>query len=67
MRRRTDSQTLKTDLPKALHASSWHFFSIMGLMAALLLGAMYFMANDRKSDIREIRIRLANIEQHLTK
>jgi hypothetical protein len=39
----------------------------MGLMAALLFGAMYFMANDRKSDIREIRIRLANIEQHLTK
>ena len=57
-----DSLATKIDLHKELHAQTWCFFGIMGLMAALILGGMYYMLGDIKGDIREIRNRVAEFK-----
>jgi hypothetical protein len=59
----SDSLT-RADLHKELHAQTWRFFGIMGLMAALILSGMYYLLNDIKGDVREIRNRVAELSKH---
>jgi hypothetical protein len=49
----------KADLHKELHSQSWRFAGVMGLMTAIILGAMYFLMSDIQNDMREIRTRLS--------
>jgi hypothetical protein len=60
-----DMRAELTDLRRELHALSWLFFGFLIAQSILILGATYFLLGDLKSDIREIRTRLANIEQRL--
>ena len=48
---RSDLKELETKLHKELHAQSWRFAGLLGLMLTLI----YFMYNDLKGDIRELR------------
>ena len=57
----------KEELHKELHALSWRFFGLMVAQTILILGASYFLLSDIKSDIRDIRTRLTNIEQRMPK
>jgi hypothetical protein len=54
-----DMALLRADLHKELHAQSWRFFLLMLAQTGLILGAVYFMLGDVKSDLREIRNRLS--------
>jgi hypothetical protein len=59
-----DDSPTRGDLKElaATNAQTWRFFGIMGLMAALILGGMYFLLSDIKKDIREIRNRVAELK-----
>ncbi len=38
-----------------MHTQTWRFFGLLGLMMTIVLGAMYYMTNDLKSEVLEIR------------
>jgi hypothetical protein len=56
-----DDSPTRGDLKElaATNAQTWRFF---GIMAALILGGMYFLLSDIKKDIREIRNRVAELK-----